>query len=223
MTWEGFYMGCFAFGFVFAVLGFLGGVLEWPVGHFLQAFHLHVPHAPIQGAAPHAPGSSTPSPAHGHSAFNFATVMAFLAWFGGAGYLLSGGGHLPALLVFVAAFVSGLGGGAIVFVFLTRVLLRHERALEAIDFDMVGVLGRVTVPIREGGTGEIVYSQAGTRRSSGARSDLPGGIPRGVEVVVTRFERGIAFVRPWSELAEEEALAPSPPDAPSPSPKPQIH
>jgi hypothetical protein len=217
MTWEGFYMACFAFGFVFAVLGFLGGVLEWPVTHFLQGFHLHVPPPP-----PHVPAATHGQAAHGHSAFNFATAMAFLAWFGGAGYLLSSGGHLPALLVLVAAFVSGLGGGAIVFVFLTRVLLRHERALEAIDFDMVGVLGRVTVPIREGGTGEIVYSQAGTRRSSGARSDAPAGIPRGVEVVVTRFERGIAFVRPWSELAEgEDLLTPPPPDAPSP--QSQIH
>lgn len=200
MSWPTFYLACFAFGFVFAVLGFLGGILDWPMSHLFRGFHASVPHAPADGHA---------AAGHGHSGFNFATAMAFLAWFGGVGYLLSSAGHLPALLVLAAAVVSGLAGGAIVFAFLTRVLLRHERVLEAADFEMVGVLGRVTVPIREGGTGEIVYSQGGTRRSSGARSDLAAGIARGVEVVVTRFERGIAFVRPWDELAADERLEPS--------------
>ena len=204
MTWEGFYLACFGFGFVFAVLGFLGGVLDWPLDHFFHGFHVHVPHPTSHApAAGHGHGS-------GHSGFNFATTMAFLAWFGGVGYLLSRAGRLSGILILAAAVASGLAGAAIVFVFLTRVLLRHERSLEAIDFEMVGVLGRVTVPIREGGTGEIVYSQAGTRRSAGARSDGAAGIPRGVEVVVTRFERGIAFVRPWEELAgEDEGLTPA--------------
>ena len=215
MTWEGFYLACFGFGFVFAVLGFLGGVLDWPFSHFFHGFHVHVPHPAAHAGAGHAPG-------HGHSAFNFATAMAFLAWFGGVGYLLSSAGHLSEILVLGAAVVSGLAGGAIVFVFLTRVLMRHERSLDALDFDMVGVLGRVTVPIREGGTGEIVYSQGGTRRSAGARSDLSAGIARGVEVVVTRFERGIAFVRPWDELSEGEGYIEKTP-AESPAPNPQIH
>jgi hypothetical protein len=59
----------------------------------------------------------------------------------------------------------------------------------------------VTVPVRPGGTGEIVYSQAGTRRSAGARSESGAAIPRDCEVVVTRYEKGIAFVRPWEEMA----------------------
>jgi len=29
-------------------------------------------------------------------------------------------------------------------------------------------------------------------------------ILKGTEVVVTRYERGIAYVRPWSEMAGEE-------------------
>jgi membrane protein implicated in regulation of membrane protease activity len=217
MTWEGFYLVCFGVGFLFAVLGFLGGVLDWPLSH---VFHIHLPgHAGQSGT--HGAGAH----GHGHSAFNFATAMAFLAWFGGMGYLLSIGGHLPALLVLAAAVVSGLAGGAIVFVFLTRVLLRHEQAPDALDADMIGVLARVTVPIREGGTGEIVYSQAGTRKSSAARHEKPGGIPRGVEVVVTRFERGIAFVRLWDEITggDEEALPEKAPNSPSTEPRPQVH
>jgi len=216
MTWEGFYLVCFGVGFLFAVLGSLGGMLDWPLSHFLHGLHF-----PGHGGS-HAGAHGVDGSGHGHSAFNFATAMAFLAWFGGMGYLLSIGGQLPALAVLAAATVSGIAGGAIVFVFLTRVLLRHEQAPDALDSDMVGVLGRVTVPIREGGTGEIVYSQAGTRKSSAARNERPGGIARGVEVVVTRFERGIAFVRPWDELAGGDELLPDEPPS-APAPNPQVH
>ena len=36
---------------------------------------------------------------------------------------------------------------------------------------MIGVLGRLSSPIRPGGTGEMIYSQEGTRRVAGARSE----------------------------------------------------
>ncbi len=215
MTWEAFYLACFVFGFVFAVLGFLGGALHWPISHLFHGIHLPGGHAiPTHGAA--APGHGGLRSASG---YNFATAMAFLAWFGGMGYLLSHSSHLGSLGIFLAALATGCAGGAVVFSFLTRFLLRHERSLETEDFEMVGVLGRVTVPIRKGGTGEIVYSQAGTRRSSGARSELGVGIPRGFEVVVTRFDRGIAYVRSWDELAEREEVGP-PARSLSPSPPP---
>ena len=62
------------------------------------------------------------------------------------------------------------------------------------------MLGRITSPIREGGTGELVFSQAGTRRTTGARSDDGAAVAKGTEVIVTRYERGIAYIRPWDEL-----------------------
>ena len=52
-----------------------------------------------------------------------------------------------------------------------------------------------------------VYSQAGTRRSAGARSESGAAIPRDSEVVVTRYEKGLAWVRPWEELAQTEEVA----------------
>jgi len=65
------------------------------------------------------------------------------------------------------------------------------------------VLGKLSVPVREGGTGELIYSQAGTRRVCGARSDNGCALLKGSEVVVTRYEKGIAYVRPWSEMSGE--------------------
>ena len=73
--------------------------------------------------------------------------------------------------------------------------------MDPADFEMVGVLGRLCVPIREGGTGELIYSQMGTRRVCGARSDDGGAMAKGTEVVVTRYEKGIAYVRLWSEMS----------------------
>jgi hypothetical protein len=43
----------------------------------------------------------------------------------------------------------------------------------------------------------------GTRRVCGARSDDGSALANGVEVVVTRYERGIAYVQLWSELSGE--------------------
>jgi hypothetical protein len=204
MTWESFYLLCFVVGFLLSVFGFLSGTLHF---HFLSHVHLprifsHGPAVPAHGAAPgHGTGDTGVSP------YNLATFMAFLAWFGGVGYLLTGRGHWGHLIVLAAATASGFVGAAIVFGFLTKVLLRHERSLSAADFEMVGVLGRITVPIRAGaGTGELLYSQAGTRRSSGARSENGEAIARGAEVVVTRYENGIAFVRLWEDLAGREPL-----------------
>jgi membrane protein implicated in regulation of membrane protease activity len=132
--------------------------------------------------------------------FNFSTFMAFLAWFGGTGYLLRQ--HTPALgrwIVLLAAF-SGLVGASVVFLFIAKFLLRYERDLDPADYDKIGVIGRVTNSIREGGTGEIVFEQEGTRNVSGARSDTGTAIAKGTEVVITRYERGIAYVRRWEEL-----------------------
>jgi hypothetical protein len=46
----------------------------------------------------------------------------------------------------------------------------------------------------------LIYSQEGVRRVTGARSDDGAAIPKGVEVVVTRYEKGIAYVRRFEDL-----------------------
>jgi hypothetical protein len=50
----------------------------------------------------------------------------------------------------------------------------------------------------------MVYTQMGTRRVCGARSDDGTAIAKGTEVVVTRYEKGIAYVRLWSEMSGGE-------------------
>ena len=138
--------------------------------------------------------------------FNFGTIAAFLAWFGGTGYLLERYYGVWFVAALVVATVSGLGGASMVFLFLAKVLMRREESLDPADYEMTGVLGRLSIPIRPGGTGELIYSQEGTRRVTGARSEDGSQIPKGAEVMVTRYEKGIAYVQPWVDPTGDAEL-----------------
>lgn len=192
---QDWYLVCFGVGLVLALLTFFGGFGHLQIGHF-HGGHFHLGHAHTGHLHAHAHGGhdSSISPLNGF------TLMAFLCWFGGAGYLLQRFTAVLGLSVFAIAVLSGLAGAAIIFWFLVRVLLPRERELTAEDTEITGVFARVSSAIREGGTGEIAYSQGGARRAAAARSDAGAPIARDVEVVVLRYERGVAYVRPWSEL-----------------------
>ncbi|MCX6629677.1 MAG: hypothetical protein NTW28_18825 [Candidatus Solibacter sp.] len=188
MTWSSFYLICFLVGFGMSALSLLSGSIHLHMPHLHFDHGLHLGHA-------HAGGPD------GASFFNLGTIAAFLAWFGGTGYLLHHYYGVWFAVVLGVATLSGLGGASVVFWFLAKVLMKHEAALDPADYDMVGVLGKLSIPIRAGGTGELIYTQGGTRRVSGARAESGAAIPKGVEVVVTRYEKGIAYVRAWDEFA----------------------
>ncbi|MGC2535069.1 MAG: hypothetical protein WA424_19110 [Candidatus Sulfotelmatobacter sp.] len=219
ITWANFYLVCFAVGFCLSFFSFVFGGSRTGRLH-LPHFHGHVggAHLPAAGAGHgpvttgHAPvatdASVAASNAHsqrggGVSPFNFVTLTAFLAWFGGAGFLLTRYSGLWVGFGLLASATSGLIGGGIVFLFLSKVLISEDENMDPADYEMVGVLGRICSPIRAGGTGEIIYTQMGTRRVCGARSDEGSVIAKGTEVVVTRYEKGIAYVRLWSEMSGE--------------------
>jgi hypothetical protein len=221
MTWADFYLICFAIGFCLSFFSFVFGGARTGRLH-LPHFHAHVSGGHVgatHGAGPSA--SSVPSgnaaagvgnaSNHAHvqdagvSPFNFVTLTAFLAWFGGTGYLLTRYSGVWVGFGLLASIASGLVGGGIVFLFLSRVLISGEENMDPADYEMVGVLGRISSPVRAGGTGEIIYTQMGTRRVCGARSDDGNPIAKGAEVVVTRYEKGIAYVRLWSEMSGEDS------------------
>jgi membrane protein implicated in regulation of membrane protease activity len=208
MTLVDFYLVCFVTGSLLSVVSFVLGNLHV---HFHLPFHIHI--AGI-GDAPHVGHVHAHTGASGLASdlpyINFGTVTAFLAWFGGIGYLLSRHAHFYALTAFAISVAAGFCGSVLVFLLLRKLLMAHDHPLDSMDYDMIGVLGRVTSTIRGDGVGEIVFSQEGVRRSSGARSESGQPIAKGDEVVVTHYEKGIAFVRRWEELAasgpEQSAL-----------------
>jgi len=215
MTWADFYLVCLAVGFCLSFFSFVfGGArtgrLHLPHFHgHVSGVHLPSVRVPVSNApglnhAPQTPADHAPAQSGGVSPFNFVTLTAFLAWFGGTGYLLTRYSGVWVGFGLLASIASGLIGGGVVFLFLSRVLISGDENMDPANYEMMGVLGRVCSSIRAGGTGEIIYTQMGTRRVCGARSDDGGAIAKGTEVVVTRYEKGIAYVRLWSEMSGEE-------------------
>jgi hypothetical protein len=211
MTWSDLYLICFVFGFVMTLFTLFVGVfhIDFPGkwDNFLHGTHgLH-----FHGHAPHL-GHAHAAHGHGHgsgsdiSPFNFSTAMAFLTWFGAIGYLLTRHTGFVATMILGVAILSGLAGGSVIFLYMTKVLMRYDAAMDPADYEMTGVIGTLSVPIRAGGTGEIIYQQNGARKSHAARAESGEAIAKGEEVAVTRYEKGIAYVRRWSELAEEQAV-----------------
>lgn len=208
--WSEFFLICFAVGFCFSFFSFVFGGARF--GHRMHVPHFHghgATHVGAGNAGAHAPGiAGTQAGARGAvkagmSPLNPPTIAAFLAWFGGTGYLLSRYSALRVGMELLLSIAMGLVGGGVVFLFLSKVLMANDEEMDPADYEMVGVLGRLTVPIRIGGTGELMYSQAGTRRVCGARSEDTRAIEKGTEVVVTRYEKGIAYVKLWSEMSGE--------------------
>ena len=187
MNWSDFYLICFLVGFGLSVVALLAG-----------SVHVHLPHLHVQHGI-HVGGRGAGGRGADLSWFNFGTIAAFLAWFGGTGYLLERYYGVWFVLALGVATLSGVGAASVVFLFLAKVLMAREAELNPIDYDMTGVLGHLSIPIRAGGTGEMIYSQEGTRRVTGARSEDGSAIPKGAEVMVTRYEKGIAYVRPWED------------------------
>lgn len=185
---ETIYLVCFIVGLVLSVLSFAGGFA-----------HLHIGHLRL-GHTTHA---HTHNGSHGISSLNGFTITAFLCWFGGVGYLLDRYSIFITPLIILLSILSGLIGATLLWVLLFKLLLPRERVLTSEETEMPGVIGHVSDSIRDnGGTGEIIFSQTGARRSTAARSEDGSPIQRGAEVIVIRYERGVAYVRPFDELSD---------------------
>jgi membrane protein implicated in regulation of membrane protease activity len=218
MSWPDIFLLCFAVGSLWAVASLLLGGLH--LGHFGGHFgghhgvghlgHSHTGQVGHGGTWQGHGGHSLPqakltkSVSQGSwfgSMANPSCVAVFLAWFGGIGYLLTRHSGLAFWFDLVLAIALGLVGAWALAAFV-RFLQSREKPLDAADYEMVGVLGQVTSPIRPAGVGEVIYVREGTRRSFCARSEDGQHIGRGEEVVVTRYEKGIAYVRTWEAMTQ---------------------
>ena len=183
------FLGMFLFGLIFTIvslaLGHIGGM-----------------------EGPHIGGNGGVDVGHdtSHSALgvlNMPTILAFITWFGGAGYLFRQALGVGVVGVLVLAFISGLVGGGVMFLLLSKVLWpMMTKPMERADYALPGTPARVVSPIRKGGVGEIVYTKAGSRFTSGARSADGSAIQRGAEVVILRYERGLAYVQDVNTLLD---------------------
>ncbi len=210
MSWSDVYLFCFLVGFSLSVLSFLAG-----------AIHLHLPfnwHLPFHGGhgvahvghVGHGGGGAAHSGGGGKSGahlswFNASSVLAFLAWFGGLGYILSTHSHMVGLLILLFATIAGLCAGWIVYRFMYRLLESEGGQMNEWDYRHEGAVCKVTMTIPANGTGEVIFEQNGVRRSAGARGDDGEAIEKGSEVVISRYENGIAYVKKWDEFTGTKA------------------
>lgn len=223
------FLSFFLFGLIFTiasvVLGFVGGGHaghahgdSGGIGHGAHGAHVdtgggHHVHVPLPGHHDvdiHV-GGHNHDLEHGGShdgpgILNMPTIMAFITWFGGVGFILRQSLSLNGYVASFLAVASGVVGGAVMFVLLARVLWpMMSKPLESKNYHLPGTSARVVSSIREGGVGEIVYSKDNYRFTAGARSIDESAIPKGAEVVIIKYERGLAYVQDVQTLLAERS------------------
>ncbi|GAC1400877.1 MAG: hypothetical protein NVSMB65_18540 [Chloroflexota bacterium] len=127
------------------------------------------------------------------------TLAAAALWFGSAGLLVTS--VLPAsleVLAFAVALVAAVAGAALLRGLMIALVRSSTPPLhETAD----GALGTLNAAIGTDTVGEVAYTLEGLRRSAPARSVDGRPLPRGLDVVIVRRERGIAWVAPLDPLA----------------------
>src|SRR4051812_27428388 len=153
---------------------------------------------------PHSHAAHAPHGAHAHAGsvvwrggltrmllplLNATSLLAFLTWFGAAGYVLRHVVGWPLLAVLPIALLAGIAAATLIGWFMTK-LAAGERVMDPEEYRLVGTSGRLTVSIPSDGVGEVVFSKGGTRRSEAARSLSGRALARGTEVVIISYTRG---------------------------------
>jgi membrane protein implicated in regulation of membrane protease activity len=222
MNWPDFYLFCFFVGALWSLASLLLGGFHLGHSGATAAGHGHIGHGHVghaSGGHAHAQTGHGPlKTGHATSVSEPALVgwlgamanpscaAVYLAWFGGVGYLLTKHSGWAFWLDLLVAIALGLVGAWILAAFL-RFLQSREQPLIPADYEMVGTLGRVSSTIRPGGVGEVIYVRDGARRPLPARGEDGQEIRRDEEVVVTRFEKGIAYVRTWEAMTQPARTA----------------
>lgn len=184
MDWlTSFYLGCFIAGLIFSVGSFLLG------GFGRQEFR-----------------SQLPFGEEGSSRFNFNGLVVFLTWFGGAGFILKLL-RLDDWVSLALALLSGVGGYLALLLFLPRVLAATASSVALKGDTLAGTVARVSSPIAQDGTGQIVFSKNGDHYSLAARSLDDTHLPAASQVVIVRFENHIAYVDDLDRLLTEAGAA----------------
>ncbi len=133
-------------------------------------------------------------------AVNLFGVLSFLLLFGVLGYAFHNLTPLGVAVSLVVPALVGVGGAVAAGLFLDR--LFPETVLDPSSSQLIGRRATVSLAIRPGGVGEILFTDAGAgRQSVGARSTDGEGIATGEEVLILDYSDGIASVQPWDRLA----------------------
>jgi membrane protein implicated in regulation of membrane protease activity len=221
------FLGCFLFAGLFLVVTTLLGVDH---GHGIS-FHGHIGHVHLGGhgghaahmahanghASGHAGGhagspmdassSAGPTPLNSllnvlADGLNLFSLLALLFFFGLLGYLLHNFTNFGVTFSMLVALAIGFGAALLTGALMSRLfLLAESNYLSRDSSRLEGRLGQVSVNIRAGGLGEVIFTNvSGARTSVGARGQDGVAIPAGTEIVIIGYENGIASVQPWDSF-----------------------
>ena len=207
-----------------------GGHHAGVAGHHAGATPTHataLPHSPTPGtrvALPHHAANAANSQSAQAAvasplalrllgALNINAVLTFLFFFGLLGYLLHNVGHAGAFVTILFAVVIGLGAAAVVNALLLRLFGTESGRLDPSSSELPGRIAQVSLAVRAGGIGEIIYvDESSSRHSLGARSSDGSAIARDADVVIVDFVNGIAVVQGWDDFlisAQRPGLEPT--------------
>jgi len=174
---EFVYYVCFFLGLGFAVLSaLLSGVLGGHMGPHIDMGGAHVDMGGIHTDGTHV--GPTEGAVH-YTPLSPVSIALFFTTFGGVGLLLKKMGQ-PALIQIPAAAFSGMVVGGLVAYGFFKIMQATQASSHARAGEEIGLEAEVTIPIPNGGLGEIAYVVRGTRFNNPARSvdgkELPAHI-----------------------------------------------
>jgi hypothetical protein len=189
---EFIYLVCFFLGLGFAVLsGLLAGVFGGHAGPHVDAGGAHVDLGGSHGDGTHAPA------AEGSLHFqplSPVSIALFVTTFGGIGLLLKKLGY-PPLVQLPVGMLSGLiVGGAVAYGFY-RIMQSTQASSHVRAGEEIGLQAEVTVPIPNGGLGEIAYVVRGSRLTNPARSIDGKELPARVIVKIVEQSGNVYIVQ----------------------------
>lgn len=174
-------------------------------GHATAAAPHAAAHAGVHFTGTHTSGGHSLTFSAGHviqSVLNPFAILMFLFVFGVTGYLIHNLSSLGVVAVLGIAILAAVAAAVLTGMLLTRLFLSVQPAELTFDSSRLdGRMGEISMEIRGGGVGEVLFQgSAGGRQSIGARSVDGARIPSGTEVVIVAMKDGIASVQPWDQF-----------------------
>lgn len=125
------------------------------------------------------------------------TILGFLTFFGGAGYLFNLSG-IPTFIAVIIAILCGWLGGWLIWKF-TWWVISQSGSSHVRETEYIGRDGSVMVDIHPNRLGEIRVVIRGYVVTGPARSHSQKSIPAGAAIVITGKEGGVFIVEPETE------------------------
>lgn len=131
--------------------------------------------------------------------FNPAVILSFLALGAGIGLILNALAHVSPMIGLAVALVGSFALTTLLYLFVLLPLSNAEESIGLTDESLVGLVGRLTVPIPEGGYGEVMIETVTGSVLKTAQSMEGTAVTTDRRVIVIEVKGNIAIVMEYDE------------------------